>query len=341
MRTIPEPIFDHLLSLRGPYGTFEHAKFAVARVEHGYCTDDVARVALVLARHEEISVNDDLVELKWSSLHFLEQAQLSSGEFLNRRHCNGDWLGAASSEDCWGRALWALGTMYATSSDAVMRERALGAFSRGAVVRSPWPRSMAFSVLGAAEVLAVLPEDEYALALVRAGVAVLDRDHHSDSWRWPEPRLTYANAVWPEALLAAGTCLGQERLIALGLEQLRWLLESQTAKGYLSVTPSRGRGPHEDTGLFDQQPIEVAAMSDACVRAYRLTGDSFWRQGSEACALWFLGSNDGDVVMFDERTGGGYDGLTESGPNLNQGAESTIALLTTLQHARRMTMAPS
>ena len=39
--------------------------------------------------------------------------------------------------------------------------------------------------------------------------------------------------------------------------------------------------------------------------------------------------------MWDPATGGGYDGLTPHGPNLNQGAESTLALISTLQHARR------
>ena len=38
--------------------------------------------------------------------------------------------------------------------------------------------------------------------------------------------------------------------------------------------------------------------------------------------------------MWNPHTGGGYDGLQTSGPNLNQGAESTIALISTLQHAR-------
>jgi hypothetical protein len=39
--------------------------------------------------------------------------------------------------------------------------------------------------------------------------------------------------------------------------------------------------------------------------------------------------------MFDPKTGGGYDGLHAHGPNLNQGAESTLAVLSTTQHARR------
>ena len=35
-------------------------------------------------------------------------------------------------------------------------------------------------------------------------------------------------------------------------------------------------------------------------------------------------------------TGGGSDGSTAHGRNQNQGAESTLALLSTLQHARRL-----
>ena len=54
---------------------------------------------------------------------------------------------------------------------------------------------------------------------------------------------------------------------------------------------------------------------------------------------WFHGANDGSVVMMDRDTGGGYDGLTPDGPNANQGAESTLALLSTLQHARNLASA--
>jgi hypothetical protein len=40
--------------------------------------------------------------------------------------------------------------------------------------------------------------------------------------------------------------------------------------------------------------------------------------------------------MFDPQTGGGYDGLERRGRNLNQGAESTLAMLATVQQARRI-----
>jgi hypothetical protein len=44
--------------------------------------------------------------------------------------------------------------------------------------------------------------------------------------------------------------------------------------------------------------------------------------------------------MMDIGTGGGYDGLGRTGPNANQGAESTLALLSTLQHGRGMAGVP-
>jgi hypothetical protein len=42
------------------------------------------------------------------------------------------------------------------------------------------------------------------------------------------------------------------------------------------------------------------------------------------------------VSMVDEETGGGADGLHRKGRSENQGAESALALLSTLQHGRRL-----
>jgi hypothetical protein len=200
---------------------------------------------------------------------------------------------------------------------------------------------MAFATLGVAEFLTVEPEDGESRALLRAATEVLDRPEVSESWRWPEERLRYANAILPEALMTIGSVLGDDRLVVNGLRQLRWLLDTETSHGHLSVVPDGGRRPEADDRKFDQQPIEVAAMSEACIRALDLTGDSTWIEGYEMAVQWFMGKNDGGVVMFDAATGGGYDGLTALGANLNEGAESTIALLTTLQHARRFAKASS
>lgn len=334
MNIAPHPNFEHLLSMTGPFGTFEHADHDIARVEHGYCTDDVSRVLLVVAREPE--PNEDLVRLGQSSLKFLEQAQDADGRFRNRRLATGEWRGPSTSEDCWGRSMWALGSAFSRSRDASLQGGALALFDRGVSVRSRWTRSTAFAVLGASEVLAVDPHHRGAMRLFDDASKSMSRRWARDDWAWPEPRLTYANAVLPDSMLAVGSFTGDGQLMETALRRLRWLLDLETRDGHLSVTPAGGWGPGESERRFDQQPIEVATMADACARAFDVTSERSWLDGRDVAVEWFLGANDVGSLMFDPSTGGGYDGLTSTGPNLNQGAESTIAFLTTMQHARQM-----
>ena len=57
------------------------------------------------------------------------------------------------------------------------------------------------------------------------------------------------------------------------------------------------------------------------------------------CVAWFLGDNDARVPLLDERTGGGCDGLSRTGRSRNQGAESTLAMISVLQQGRRLAAA--
>jgi hypothetical protein len=87
---------------------------------------------------------------------------------------------------------------------------------------------------------------------------------------------------------------------------------------------------------FDQQPIEVSAIAEACARALRVTGDTSWSAGIAAAVAWFDGENDSGHVMIDRRSGGCFDGLRADGVNANEGAESTLALATTHQIAAQL-----
>jgi hypothetical protein len=193
---------------------------------------------------------------------------------------------------------------------------------------------MAFAALGAAEILSVSPEDPVARGLLAAAARLVGRPTGSHTWPWPEARLRYANAALPEALLAAGEHLGDARALDDGLRLLGWLLENETRDDHLSVTPAGGWTVGDARPGFDQQPIEVAALADACARALRLTGDRRWALGVEQAIGWFLGENDAGVSLYEPTTGGGCDGLHRHGRNENQGAESTLAVVATLQHAR-------
>ena len=123
-------------------------------------------------------------------------------------------------------------------------------------------------------------------------------------------RLRYANAAIPEALIAAGSLLGDNGVLADGLRLLEWLFDIETTNGSLSVTPAGGWAPPTLRPAFDQQPIEVAALADACVRAFEVTGDPRWAAALDLAVGWFLGNNDCRLPIYDAATGGGFDALT-------------------------------
>jgi hypothetical protein len=76
------------------------------------------------------------------------------------------------------------------------------------------------------------------------------------------------------------------------------------------------------------------------MRAATVTGDSSWLAGADMSVSWFLGDNDAGVPLLDERTGGGCDGLSRDGRNRNQGAESTLAMISVMQLGFRLSPAP-
>ena len=335
----PEPSFEHIVRLTDQHGTFEHADHTTPRPEHGYCTDDMARLLVVTSREPN---RDIVVEgLQLAALRFVIDAQAPQGSCRNRMSSDGRWHGPWVTEDCWGRSLWGLGTAAARAENQETREVALAAFERGTGVRSPWPRAMAFAALGAAEVLSASPGHEQALSLMVDAAGAVGRPGSDPTWPWPEPRLTYANALLPEAMIAAGAALDREPLLRDGLHLLGWLLDRETRGDHLSVTPVGGAGPGDSSPAFDQQPIEVAAIADACARAARIDESMQWAKGLSRAVNWFLGDNDAHTPMWDPQSGGGYDGLHHDGPNLNQGAESTLAAISTLQHARNLRSLPA
>jgi hypothetical protein len=334
----PAVPFRHLQRLTDSVGLLEHAEGIEPRHEHGYCVDDVARGLVVVSR--EPSPPQELITLERRYLYFLAQAQAPDGRFRNRLGYERRWRDDPGVEDCWGRALWGLGTAAARGPTPSIREEALSRFDRSARVSSPWTHATAFAALGAAEVLDRWPRHSGALTLLDNAGAIMGQAPADPAWPWPSRRLTYANAAIAESVIVAGWKLGRDRILHNGLRMLQWLLTVETRDGHFSVVPAGGWGPGEDRPAFDQQPIEVAALADACMRAATVTGDSSWLAGVEMAVAWFLGDNDTMVPLLDEQTGGGCDGLSREGRNSNQGAESTLAMISVLQLGLRLLPAP-
>ena len=315
---------------------FEHALHARPRLEHGYCTDDVARALLVVMR--EPSRTPELERLGATCLSFLVRAQLPDGRFHNRLSATPErrWLDEVGSDDSNGRALWGLGTAVALATTQEMRRRALSCFEAGAGLSSPWPRTNAYAVLGAVEALAAHPRRARARKLLETAAARLGSVQPDPDWPWPEARLAYDNARLAEARIAAGVALRDQGLVGEGVRLLDWLVDVETRGDRFSFTPIGGWALGEPRPGFDQQPIEAGSMADACARAFDATGEPRWADAALRAAAWFLGENDAAVPLLDPATGGCRDGLGPEGCNGNQGAESTLALIAALQQARRL-----
>jgi hypothetical protein len=300
---------------------------------HGYCTDDAARALIVVVR--ERGTNCQLNQLASIYLNFLSNAIRPDGRFNNRRGSgpNGTWLDEVGSDDATGRALWALGV--AGTGDAPgIRKAALSLFEQGTTFESGWPRANATAALGSAEVVRAQPGNTSARRLLERAATRLGTVSRTADWPWPEPRLAYENARLPQARIAAGQALGDDGLIAEGLTLVHWLLEVETTNGRFSFAPVGGWARDEPRPAFDQQPIEAGAMTDACAQAFAATGDLRWADACLRAAAWFLGENDVGVPLLDPATGGCHDGLEATGVNLNEGAESALALISALQQAR-------
>ena len=273
---------------------------------------------------------EDVTDLAAVYAAFVFAARRPDGMFHNRRTARGAWVDELPSDDSQGRSWWALGVLARHARELWMRTAALEEFESCAGFESPHLRANAYATLGAAEIVMVHPRHQPALELLDRTSTLIAVAARS-SIPWPEPRLSYDNARIPEALIAAGVTLNDQRMTKIGLRLLEWLALNETRADRFSFTPVGGRTPGDRDPRFDQQPIEAWAMADACYRAWSLTGASLWRRRGLRAAQWLLGANDGDATLYDTETGGTYDGLTPQGVNTNRGAESTLAGIGTLQ----------
>ncbi|MGH9107538.1 MAG: glycosyltransferase [Acidimicrobiales bacterium] len=365
---VQAPSLRHLQRLSGPFGLYEHARFARPRRRCGYCTDDAGRALGLACRLPGDPYAEELASV---TVAFLERAHLGAGQFRLRLGPDGRWTADAPSDDAAGRALWGLGVAAADAPWEEVRDRAAALFDAAAAFRSPWPRATAYATLGGAELLGVAPAHRGARRLVaeaaeRLGAARAKASSRAGrskpeagaapgagrskieagtaprvAWRWPEGRLTYANARLADSALAAAVALGRPELAEQALDRLGWLVEEETIGSRFSFAPTGGRGPGGPKPGFDQQPIEAWATADACARAGAFTADPIWATRLERAILWFLGGNDTGVAMFDSSTGGGYDGLGAHGVNRNEGAESTMAFVATMLQAATAGMPPA
>ena len=274
---VPAPRYAHLRALTDAGGLYEHAD-ASTRVGNtaiasttwrGHWSSCVATTSL-----------GELDDLREQYLTFVLAAQEPDGQFHNRRRFDLGWTDTASVEDCWGRALWGLGT--ACSRVPHLRDRALEGFDRGAGLRSPHPRAMAFAALGAAEVLAAVPGHVEARALITAAVRVIGRPALGS-------RMAVAGA--PAQLRERGVARGSAHrgagagfpgLLADGLGLLELAARPADPRRAPVGRPDRGCGPGDSRTGIRPAADRGGRVGRRLCEGYAIDGRWRWAEGSSS-----------------------------------------------------------
>ncbi len=340
---LPPLKLDHMRRMTDDTGLLQHALFSVPNYSEGYTLDDNARALIVSVYLEELGYTEAF-DFSTRYLAFISHAfNPHTNRFRNFMGYNRRWMEEVGSDDSHGRALRALATVLGRSNRGALQNFAGWLFEQALppILDTTSPRAWAFALIGIHEYLRRF-EGDRRVGQIREELAgrllALYRQCCPDDWRWYEDRLTYCNAVLPHAMLLCGRWMPDEEIAAVGRESLGWLVARQRSApdgGHFVPIGSNGfyvrGGPR---ARFDQQPVEAQNPAAACLEAYRITGDAFWRKEARRAFEWFLGRNDLNLPVYDPNTGGCYDGLHPDRVNSNQGAESTLAFLQILLELR-------
>jgi len=325
----------HLNRMTDQNGIVERALGSTPQPEYGYTLVDNARLLVVALRHNfDVPGQSGLAR---TAMQFIMEAQDVDGSFRTRKTQDLRWVIEPTAGEAWGASMWACGVAAAHSRSPMMRREALTAYTHGLSHRSVLLRPMCLAALGAAEILRIDPTHDPSLDLLADTADLIWSSYSPPDWPWPETRLTHLNAVIPEALILASGSLGRLRQRAEAMDLLRWLIDGESMGNRLSVTPMAGRSMGDPRPAFTQSPLEVACLAEACARAADSDEDPIWTQTILAAGAWFLGHNDQGEMMISTSSGGCFDGLQANGVDSNQGASASLAMISTLQRALKVT----
>ncbi|NOY57609.1 MAG: glycosyltransferase [Calditrichaeota bacterium] len=337
--TLPEIRLKHLYTLTDDTGILQHADYSIPDRDHGYCTDDNARALMVALMNYQVLRDEKVFNLLNTYLSFVSHAiDKKTNMVRNLMSYDRKWLEKSGSEDSHGRTILALGYAVYHAPDPSILGLATHLFKLilKKSISFAASRAQGYAALGCFYYLKRFGGDtevKNIAAELAQKLFVPFRENSSPDWPWFEDILTYANARIPQALISLGHYLRDKAMLQQGLQSLEWLLQIQTEpkSGVISLIGNSNwyrRGGEKSQ--FDQQPIEIAALVDACYQAFIITNKNIWLQEMERAFAWFFGKNIKGLYLYDFRNGACYDGLGAGGINMNQGAESTLSLLSAL-----------
>jgi len=320
------PVDACLFRMTDDTGMFQHGIMDVPDPQKGYTTDDNARALILLSLRYQREQSNKYLLLIRRYLSFLLYAE-KDGWFRNFLPFDRHFVEERGSDDCYGRCLWALGSISGASwLPMTIRTVASGLFdsvlpSLGLLKAL---RAKAYASMGLYE--RGYQNDKMLLSSLATDLGRAYDVSATSGWQWFEPKLTYCNAMLPLSLLAAYRRTGEDRFLSIGLSSCDFLLQTTTNEKFFQPIGCKGwyeKG--KEPALYDQQPVEASETLLLCLFAHLITGKEAYYDIAHKCLNWYLGENIQGIPLVDSLEGGCRDGLCENGVNQNQGAESILS----------------
>lgn len=332
-KTIPAFSLDHIQTITDQTGILQHALYGIPNFKEGYCLDDNARALLMSLMAYKFQGSKQALSLIPIYLSYVAYMQKGDGAFYNFLTYKREFDSAPTSEDCFGRTMWALGYLIRFAPKDAYLYAGKDIFSK-ALPHVKGLRSLrgnANTTIGLCYYLKMFPNDEQVLEVLRKTTDRLIKRFErgsEESWEWFETKLSYDNGILPLALFHAYEFIRSKSILSIAIRSLNFLDKISFRNGYLSPVGSNGWYPKDKVcAQYAQQSIDAMAMVLVYNQAYRVTKNTNFIKRIFDSFNWFLGNNDIGISLYDNETKGCCDGLEKDKINRNQGAESTIGYL--------------
>ena len=339
---------DYIKNLTDSFGMIQFANHTRPDTHSGYCLDDNARALIASIQWYEKKKIASTLNLIKKYLKFIRFCQKSNGRFHNFVSYQQTFNDRQESEDSLGRATWALG--YALQCDRLDDKitRSSRTMLKKAVKYLPGlrsPRAIAFAINGLsyayqqndAKILPPKMREEIIEMTKKLSDRLIrqfewqvkNNSNNSGKWYWFEDCLTYSNYKLPEALFRAYGLTRNKKYKEVAEKSLQFLMNITFERDeYFSPIGQDGwYFRNGKRAYFDQQPEDAASAVDSLVAAHLTTRKKIYKDRAKLAFQWFLGKNHLKQMVYDEATGGCFDGLGKYSLNFNQGAESSVSYL--------------
>lgn len=348
---IPPVNLSHLRALTDHTGLLQHSKYGVPNPRFGYTTDDNLRALLVATRSYELTGDEAVLDLARTYTSFLHWMQRDDGLFHNEMSYDRHFLDDIGSPACQARAVWVLGTVTVSALPQSIRNAALYLLQRIPLKAIELYASIhvpSFIIYGLSELrehqsalqrMEIPVHSDWEDALWEAADALVEMyaRYSDDNWRWFLPEMTWGVAAPCAALFRAYELLEERRYLDIALQTYEFMCDIVFEDGIFQPIGCKGWFRRDGRrAYFDQQPIEAMWMFFAACNAHRCLRREVDVERASLALGWFIGINVHNEPLYDPTTGACYDGLHESGLNLNQGAEATVSCLLTLLTAHML-----